>query len=81
MPINRGRPTVNTKNLEKEPREASKVIFMRLPYSIVDRVDHQKKRLSCSMNVLTRMALVRFLEEEETIERRMLEKEEKEEEK
>ena len=41
------------------------MMYIRLPYSISQRLKRQSRRLSCSMNMLTRMAVVKYLEEEE----------------
>lgn len=72
MPIVRGeRPTVNTKSIEDEPASTHKVIFIRIPTTIAERFEHQKVRLSCTMNTLARMAIVKFLEEEESNERKL----------
>ncbi|MFA5396354.1 MAG: hypothetical protein WC346_10140 [Methanogenium sp.] len=58
MAINR------TKEVE-EPSPKDKLVYVRLPSPIVARLDHQKKRLSVGHNAILRMALIKFLEEEE----------------
>lgn len=65
------RETVNTKLIEEEPPSKHKVIFIRIPTPIAERFEHQRLRLSCSMNTLARMAIVKFLEEEESNERKL----------
>lgn len=70
MSINQSRPTINTKVLAEEPKATHKVIFVRMPIAIAERLEYQKQRLSCNMNMLVRMAIVRFLEEAEAEERK-----------
>jgi hypothetical protein len=71
MFIKQERPTINTKLIKEEPKSKHKVMFVRMPSPIAERFEHQKLRLSCSMNSLARMAIIKFLEEEEANERRM----------
>lgn len=66
------RTTVNTKLIEKEPKSKHKIMFVRMPTPIAERFEHQRLRLSCSMNTLARMAIVKFLEEEEANERKLV---------
>jgi hypothetical protein len=58
------------KRREEEPEEfvekaKDHMLFIRLPKPISDRFRHQSERLSCTMGVLGRMAIIKFLEEEE----------------
>jgi hypothetical protein len=41
------------------------VVYIRLPHAVLDRLNHQSRRLSCSMSTLARMSIIKFLEEEE----------------
>jgi hypothetical protein len=52
-----------------KPRLKDHLMYVRLPNAVADRLKYQANRLACSMNLLTRMALVRLLEEEEAKER------------
>lgn len=65
------RDTINKKDIHMEPLSKSKVLFVRLPSPILERLDHQKDRLQVNMNILSRMALIKFLEEEEMKERQL----------
>jgi hypothetical protein len=53
---------------ENEPlvKKKDHLMYVRLPFAVSERLKRQSKRLSCSMNMLTRMALVKYLEEEES---------------
>jgi hypothetical protein len=67
MKLNRS--TINTKLMAEEEPSKHKVMFVRMPSPIAERFEHQRLRLSCSMNTLARMAIVKFLDEEEQKER------------
>ncbi len=56
----------------KKEKPTDKMIFVRLPPAIRERLDYQAKRLCTSMNMMVRMALIKFLEEEEAKERQTL---------
>jgi hypothetical protein len=70
MTIKRERPTINTKLIKEEPKSKHKIMFVRMPTPIAERFEHQRLRLSCSMNTLARMSIIRFLEEAEAEERK-----------
>jgi hypothetical protein len=71
MKLNRKALTINTKNIADEPPSKHKVMFVRMPIAIAERFEHQRLRLSASMNTLARMAIVLFLEESEAEVRRV----------
>jgi hypothetical protein len=50
-----------------------KFMWIRLPYSLNIRFIRQCKRLHCGASVLARMAVVKFVEEEEARERALSE--------
>jgi len=52
------------------------IMYLRLPYNIAVRLQHQAKRLSCTKNVFGRMAVIKLLEEEESKERANIERKE-----
>ncbi len=60
----------NTKIISEETKTKDKMIFIRIPTPIAERLEHQRLRLSCPMNTLARMAIIRFLEMEEADERK-----------
>jgi metal-responsive CopG/Arc/MetJ family transcriptional regulator len=47
------------------------VMFIRLPIPIFERLTRQSERLSCNRNILIRMAIVKYLEEEEAKEKQV----------
>lgn len=53
-----------------EPSKKDHMIFIRLPNALSVRFRHQADRLTCSMNMLARMSIVRHLEELESDERK-----------
>jgi hypothetical protein len=61
---------INTKIISEEPKTKDKMIFIRIPTPVAERLEHQRLRLSCPMNTLARMAIIRFLEIEEADERK-----------
>ena len=63
------RRTVNTTEAKDEPVTKNKVMFVRVPPAIAERLRHQRDRLSCSMGTMVRMSIVKFLEEQESSER------------
>ena len=63
------KPIVKKKVIKKK----DKLIWMRLPNALNERFDHQCKRLICGNSTLTRMAVVRLVEEEEAKERALAE--------
>ena len=65
MPIKRTMSTINTSLIKDELPSKHKVMFVRMPSPIAERFEHQRLRLSCSMNTLARMSIIRFLEEAE----------------
>ena len=71
MSIKRTRTIINAKIIAEEPPTKHKIMFVRMPTPIAERFEHQKNRLSCSMNTLARMAIVKFLEEEEAAEKKI----------
>jgi len=54
---------------DEEKLSKDKLVYVRLPMAIMDRLIHQKKRLAIGHNAILRMALIKFLEEEEAKER------------
>jgi hypothetical protein len=47
------------------------MIWVRLPFPLLERFNRQCDRLSCGNSTLARMAVVKFVEEEEFKEREM----------
>lgn len=61
-------PTI-TKSMKEEPPRKNHHLLIRIPSALSIRMVHQAERLSCSLNMFTRMAMVRMIEEEEQKER------------
>jgi len=60
--------------VEDEPIKINpkdKMIWVRLPFPLLERFNRQCDRLSCGNSTLARMAVVKFVEEEEFKEREM----------
>ena len=55
-----------------EPSKKDHMIFIRLPNALSVRFKHQSDRLTCSMNMLARQAIVRHLEELEFEEKKFI---------
>jgi hypothetical protein len=53
---------------DASPRDKDLVMYLRLPSAIAYRLDRQVKRLSCTRNVFARMAVIQFIEKQESIE-------------
>jgi hypothetical protein len=54
------------KPIVKPSRKKNHLMYVRLPSAIQERLVVQASRLCCSASQLTRMAIIKFLEEEET---------------
>ena len=64
--------------LKRKPEEQETVekgknhmFYISLPGPLSERLRRQSKRLSCSISIIGRMAVVKFLEEEEARERNL----------
>ncbi len=59
---------------EKKVKKEDRMLWVRLPDALNQRFRRQCERLSCGDGTLARMAVVRFIEEEEAKERSLQEK-------
>jgi predicted DNA-binding protein len=49
------------------PEDSNKVLYVRMDSHLKDRINDQCKRLNITQAAFTKMAIVKFLEEEEKI--------------
>lgn len=58
-----------TKSMKEEPLRKNHHLLIRLPMPLSERIQHQANRLSCSLNMIVRLALTEMCEAEEQKER------------
>jgi len=58
-----------TRSMKEEPLRKNHHLLIRLPMPLSERIQHQSKRLSCSLNMVVRLALTKMCEEAEKEER------------
>jgi len=57
------------RSMKEEPLRKNHHLLIRLPMPLSERIQHQANRLSCSLNMVVRLALTKLCEEQEQEER------------